>query len=770
MRYLVSLYIALFCIHINGQALLPNAGNVLQQNISKIEQMQLQKNGVPVLDKPLTVIDFDSLNTSFKGNYPFSWSYALSISPDGDIVFVGSGGGIYITDVSDPGNPVILSEIRTRSLVDDCTYDPVNKRLYVCAYFSGIEIWDLSDLSNPVRMSRIATEPYPRSGVAFSGDYLFIASNTKVWSIDISDPYQPQFVNSVYLDESLILQILLKDSTLYVVSDVGGLKLIDVSDPLNLNILARYGFISGSEFDIKGDYLYAVTGSAELMILNIADENNVSVAGTYYLGGYPMDIQVIDNKAYVGKVSTDGGLQIIDISDPSSPVPLSIYSGNFQFVTGIDSNIYTTSSSTFSIFETADSSTVQYLGGFEIPGFVQDISVKGNHVFTGNGGLRVFDVSDSTHPYQVGYVNLPGDIVKPVNDSLVILLPLSMTASNTVNIVDITDPVNPVSLSSYTSPFMTQDAAIKDNNVFIACWWDGIRILNFNDPGNLHLIKRFMNWFNGAVPGVDFCYARAVDIEGDYLYIVDYGPFSGEDTRGLYICDISDPQNPTLIKRYTDFVSYPQDIDVVDGKAYIADGNSGGIEVIDVNDPLNPFIIGYVDLIDGATGLVVKGKYAYVSNYILGGIEIVDISKSTNLTLAGWYRPSGCFALGVDAQDGFVYVADGLAGFQIYKNLLETPATDVSKDFVTTNFRLNQNYPNPFNPITKIEFSVPSLNRVSIKVYDILGKQIAVLLNEEKPAGNYEIDFNGSNLSSGVYFYKMQAGNFTESKKMILIK
>jgi len=89
MRYLVSLYIALFCIHINGQALLPNAGNVLQQNISKIEQMQLQKNGVPVLDKPLTVIDFDSLNTSFKGNYPFSWSYSLSISPDGDIVFVG---------------------------------------------------------------------------------------------------------------------------------------------------------------------------------------------------------------------------------------------------------------------------------------------------------------------------------------------------------------------------------------------------------------------------------------------------------------------------------------------------------------------------------------------------------------------------------------------------------------------------------------------------------------------------------------------------------
>ena len=95
--------------------------------------------------KSWTVIDFDSSNTSFKGNFPFSYSYALAMSPEGDLVFVSSGGGIYVTDVSDPQNPVILSEVRTRSLVDQCTYDPVNKRLYVCAYFSGIEIWDLSD-------------------------------------------------------------------------------------------------------------------------------------------------------------------------------------------------------------------------------------------------------------------------------------------------------------------------------------------------------------------------------------------------------------------------------------------------------------------------------------------------------------------------------------------------------------------------------------------------------------------------------------------------
>jgi len=85
-------------------------------------------------------------------------------------------------------------------------------------------------------------------------------------------------------------------------------------------------------------------------------------------------------------------------------------------------------------------------------------------------------------------------------------------------------------------------------------------------------------------------------------------------------------------------------------------------------------------------------------------------------------------------------------------------------------FVLSQNYPNPFNPSTKISYSVPKSSLVTIKVYDVLGKKITTLLNEEKSVGNYEVEFNGRNLSSGVYFYKMQAGDFVETKKLILMK
>jgi photosystem II stability/assembly factor-like uncharacterized protein len=86
------------------------------------------------------------------------------------------------------------------------------------------------------------------------------------------------------------------------------------------------------------------------------------------------------------------------------------------------------------------------------------------------------------------------------------------------------------------------------------------------------------------------------------------------------------------------------------------------------------------------------------------------------------------------------------------------------------NFALFQNYPNPWNPSTNIKYSIPKASPVSIKVYGIPGDEIETLVNENKPAGNYELTFNAANLPSGVYFYRIQAGSFVETKKMTLLK
>ncbi len=85
-------------------------------------------------------------------------------------------------------------------------------------------------------------------------------------------------------------------------------------------------------------------------------------------------------------------------------------------------------------------------------------------------------------------------------------------------------------------------------------------------------------------------------------------------------------------------------------------------------------------------------------------------------------------------------------------------------------FSLEQNYPNPFNPSTTISFTIPQKEVVTLKIYDLMGEEVAVILNEEKPAGSYSVSFDASHLSSGIYFYKIKAGSFIEAKKMVLMK
>ncbi|HKB86446.1 MAG TPA: T9SS type A sorting domain-containing protein, partial [Ignavibacteriaceae bacterium] len=87
-----------------------------------------------------------------------------------------------------------------------------------------------------------------------------------------------------------------------------------------------------------------------------------------------------------------------------------------------------------------------------------------------------------------------------------------------------------------------------------------------------------------------------------------------------------------------------------------------------------------------------------------------------------------------------------------------------------TEFKLFQNYPNPFNPATKIRWQLPVSSWQTLKIYDVLGNEIVKLVDEYKPAGSYEIEFNASSLPSGVYFYKIHAGSFVQTKKMILLK
>ena len=104
--------------------------------------------------------------------------------------------------------------------------------------------------------------------------------------------------------------------------------------------------------------------------------------------------------------------------------------------------------------------------------------------------------------------------------------------------------------------------------------------------------------------------------------------------------------------------------------------------------------------------------------------------------------------------------------------LSSTPLVDVEDEeaMLPTEYSVSQNFPNPFNPSTRIQYSLPYSSTVKISIFNILGEKVTDLINGEMSAGYHDVDFNASRLASGVYIYRIKAGDFVETKKMVLMK
>lgn len=164
-------------------------------------------------------------------------------------------------------------------------------------------------------------------------------------------------------------------------------------------------------------------------------------------------------------------------------------------------------------------------------------------------------------------------------------------------------------------------------------------------------------------------------------------------------------------------------------------------------------------------------------SFIEGFLRLIDSTKkgmpkeidSMTVSVGFFYKTIGSIELLLDRLT-FWYPDDPLG--RLIDDFGDSTIVSVKdeKSDVPNSFKLFQNYPNPFNPTTNIKYEISSIANVKLTVYDILGREIETLVNEEKLPGSYEVKFNASHLSSGTYFYVLRAGNFSETKKMLLMK
>ncbi|MCZ6701812.1 MAG: T9SS type A sorting domain-containing protein [Ignavibacteria bacterium] len=165
-----------------------------------------------------------------------------------------------------------------------------------------------------------------------------------------------------------------------------------------------------------------------------------------------------------------------------------------------------------------------------------------------------------------------------------------------------------------------------------------------------------------------------------------------------------------------------------------------------------------------------RNEFIYTGTYdwFGGGLIVRTTNNGANWQNFSSGLPNYWIETLVCNSQGILFTAINFEG--IFRTIQTTTDVEEYYENVPNEFNLSQNYPNPFNPSTRIQYAVSSRLFVSLKVYDVLGNEIATLVNDEKAAGSYAVEFDATGLPSGIYFYKLQVGSFVETKKMILLR
>ncbi len=375
-------------------------------------------------------------------------------------------------------------------------------------------------------------------------------------------------------------------------------------------------------------------------------------------------------------------------------------------------------------------------------------------------GIYAFDHSDTSFTNMrhdaaaTGRVTVRSDSIVFINNNLT-LYAYTYDDTSITKISEVTDLDNQGNTSVAIGP---------DGTVFTTTNF-GIRAYSFTDLTSFTLLAHSNSIFNNAT---------GIAVGADSIIYVAGGG------NGFYAFSFYDDSTFTQL----DHINVNQANGVAvrsDGTIFFANGNVGGVLAYTFNgtsfDSLAQWlpVQGSLDLAISADGII------FVANS-LDGLRALTFDGTTFTNTAHInVRASRDVAVG---PDGVIYTTVqaagsseiGLMAFRYEK----VTAVDDEENQVITGFQLSQNYPNPFNPSTTIRFSMPEESFVTLKVFNTLGEEIRTLINEDIIAGNYEVEFSAKggsasggdawNLPSGIYFYRIQAGDFMQTKKMILLK
>ncbi len=282
----------------------------------------------------------------------------------------------------------------------------------------------------------------------------------------------------------------------------------------------------------------------------------------------------------------------------------------------------------------------------------------------------------------------------------------------------------------------------------------------YRDPGLMgHNMGNFQVTQNGSAV-IGWGNIGADSISGKYIF-TEYAQTAPNYASFVNVNDVT-LRSPTFVFSYR-AVKFPWKTELITPYKSLLEFSKGSKSPITENFKIQN---------NGNVQLNIAGVYIKDSRFQAPGSFPVKFEPGSEATLQITFTTEDTMSV---IDTAYVVIRNNDSTMMVNLPIIlngnsSTTPIEGNKSSLPKMFTLSQNYPNPFNPSTIIEYSIPSNQFVTIKIYDILGRLVKTLVSEEKPAGNYRVKFNSSNFSNGVYFYKLTAGNFTSVRKMILLK
>ena len=719
----------------------------------------------------------DDIEMQIAGRMFVNWSTAeeMEVVVREDFAFVAlDPGGIHILDISNPRNPQIvwyndtdfpcakspvifenyLIFIATEDVVvldiSDPTLPSITYRhleqgrwhdrivatsfgVAIGGYGGSVDLFNMNDMGQLIEVGRINSSAW---NITVDNNILYAVgrhdideeNHTRVIrAIDIVDPTNPHEISWVAIDRTVI-DICARDGIIYTALERDGvLRILDATNPDEMQELYHGGnWGEPTSITLAGQLLLMTTTGGFINIIDISQPTESVLLSSYRHGTHGLDALDVSAQGTCAFVVGDTRLGMVDFSNPEIPAAIGEYNGN------------------------GNVESVMSLGRYAL---VQDREGNPRDDYA---VINIVDVEDIHQPLQMGQCDVTGEAYNPVdmcvkNNFLFVLKPYGCDIFNILNVN------RPVLVASW------ENEDHEDGGDHLIYY--GIE----STDGDYIFLRTNQGFESVRASQLPRLVRRSINIpEGENAFtsfkIYDNYAFC-LDALGMRVLDISDRNNVHTVA-LCNLVIYGM------GIFNLSMNPEGDLVVMtdwkncwlfDVSDPLNPEIL--TEDLSAPKGASIYGDYLLANSY--ESLTLYDISNRTEPVVLTEYQTPGLLIESIELCDGYALIGDGTS-FMILEIVQPEKVGDPVR--LVPSINNLEAYPNPFNSTTIVNYSLPTSENLSIRLFDISGRELRTLYHGFQTSGSHSIVLDGTYLAAGSYLIGIEGEEFSSSRKVELIK